>query len=397
MLMLMAFRAMCHHTLRSLLTLLGIVIGITGIIAISAIGKGAQVKARDQWLAYGAKSVFIASGSWMSGSGSAKPPKPLTIDDIDTIKTQCPAVQYITPFAIANQPVEYAGKRASAEIRGQNENALLIGDRTIQSGTFFTQQQVEQKENVVVLSPEAKEFYFQLQDPLGAIIRINNIPFTVIGVLTPPKVKGKFEFGPPEVAIPFTCHQKYFGRKNFYISLSAYSEEQVAAVVRQLEKIFRVAHTLEEGEPNDFTIQDSQTYAAAAEEASKSVSLFSLIAAIIALLVGGIGVMNIMLVAVQERTKEIGIKAALGATRNVIRLQFLIEAVAICVIGGIIGVALGAGAALALNRWFGVLAILELTPILVSLFFTAMIGLVFGLYPAEKAARLNPVEALTEY
>jgi putative ABC transport system permease protein len=294
--------------------------------------------------------------------------------------------------------VEYEGKTATAEIIGTNEQSLLIVEQTIQSGTFFTKQHVEGKDNVTVLSPEAKDFFFQQGNPCGTVIRINNIPFTVIGVLAPPRIKGKFEgIGLPKIEIPFTTFQKYFGDRFDNIMLSTYTSEQVPVVVRQLEKIFRAMHVLEEGEPNDFMIQDTQTFAAAAEDAAKSIGLFTLLAAIIALLVGGIGVMNIMLVAVQERTKEIGIKAALGATRNVIRLQFLIEAVAICIIGGIIGVAFGAGAAIALNRWFGVLTILELTPVLVSLFFTAMIGLVFGLYPAEKAARLNPVEALTDY
>lgn len=395
--MLMAFRAMCHHAMRSLLTLLGIVIGITGIIAVSAIGKGAQQKARDQWLAYGTKSVSISTGNFMSPT--QKPPKPLTIDDLEVITSQCPSVQYISPsFETSQISVEYDGEKTSAKIEGGNEQTLMIGERGMQRGIYFTKQHVDRRENVAVLSPEMAEFFFKQRSPLDAVILINKIPFIVIGVVAPLKAKGKWEgIGLPRIYMPYTCFQKYFGKDFGQIEMSTYTAEQVPELVRQLEKIFRSAHVLEEGAPNDFMIWDIQTFASAAEEASKSVGLFALIAAIIALLVGGIGVMNIMLVAVQERTKEIGIKAALGATRSVIRTQFLIEAVAICIIGGILGVLLGIGASLVLKHLFGMLAIIELTPILVSLFFTAFIGLVFGLYPAEKAARLKPVEALTEY
>ena len=179
--------------------------------------------------------------------------------------------------------------------------------------------------------------------------------------------------------------------------MSTYTEEQVPEAVRKLEKIFRASHHLEANESNDFMIQDMQTFAAAAEEASKSVGLFALIAALIALIVGGIGVMNIMLVAVKERTKEIGIKVALGATRNIIRTQFLLEAIAICMLGGVVGVVSGIGISVALDRIFHITAIIEPLPIIAAFLFTALIGLVFGFYPAESAARMRPVEALAEY
>jgi len=393
----MAFRALCHHTVRSLLTLLGIVIGITGIIAISAIGKGAQQKARDQFLAYGSKSIHISKGNWMSPS--KKQAKPFVLSDLKTITLLCPAVEYASPVLYRPaRPVEYEGKESVANIVGVNEQNLMISSETMQRGMYFTVQHVEGKENVVVLSPEIAETFFKLHNPLGAMIRIDKKPFTVIGVLAPPKVKGKWDgLGSTNVLIPFSTYQKYYGNDLSQLTLSTYTDEQVSEVTRQLEKIFRAAHFLEDGDPNDFMIQDNQTFAKAAEQAAQSVALFALIAAIIALLVGGIGVMNIMLVAVQERTKEIGIKAALGATMNFIRMQFLIEAVAICMVGGVLGILFGVTASFALNFGAGIPAIIEATPIVVSFLCTVCIGLVFGFYPAERAARLNPVEALTEF
>ncbi len=397
MLFRMAFRAIRHHVVRSLLTLLGIVIGIAGIITISAVGKGTQKKARDQYLTYGSKAIDVSAGNWMTFV--KKKPKPLTLDDMHNIMTQCPSVRCISPSISRYEfEIEYQGNTTSARIMGTNEQLLKISERQVQQGIFFTQYHVEYKENVVVLSPEATETLFKKQNPCGEIIRIDKIPFKVIGVLAKQKVKGKWDgLGRPSIYIPFSTHQKCFNSELNALSLCTYTNEQINEVTRQLEKIFRAAHVLEEGEPNDFMIFNLQAFAVAAEEASKSVGLFALLAALIALLVGGIGVMNIMLVAVKERTKEIGVKAALGAPMNFIRMQFLIEATVICIFGGIIGVICGIGASLILDRWMGILTILEITPILISFSCTILIGLIFGFYPAERAARLDPVQALTDY
>jgi len=397
MILVMAVRALRHHTVRSFLTLLGIVIGIAGIIAISAVGKGTQKKARDQYVAYGIKTLGLYAGNWMSHT--QKPPKPLRLEDVDIILQQCPAVQYATALAHQHRvAVEYEGNNSSADIVGSAENKLLISEERILHGNFFSRVHVDHKDNVAVLSPEMTDVFFKFQNPINAVIRINKIPFTVIGVLAPRKLKGKFDgIGLPNIFIPLSTHRKYFGNSIPQLELSTYTEQQVPEVIRQLEKIFRAMHILVPGQPNDFMIFDNQTFAQAAEEASKSVGLFALIAAIIALFVGGIGVMNIMLVAVQERTKEIGTKMALGATMNVIRMQFLIEAIIICMLGGLIGILAGIGVAYGLFHWLGILTIIELAPIIISFLATVAIGLGFGFYPAEMAARLNPAEILSEY
>ncbi len=378
MLLRMAFKAIRHHVLRSLLTLLGIVIGIAGIITIAAIGKGAQQKAREQFLAYGTKSIAISAGNWMSPQN--KPPKFLSLEDIETIKQQCPAVQYISPEMFKPQAeVEFEGNKTTADVIGVNEYAFEISEFFIQDGIFINALHTARQENVAVIEAEIADLLFKSRNACGHVIRINKIPFTIIGVKARPKFKGKWDgLGRPRIAIPYTTHKKYFGGYINTIFMSSYDVSQVPEITRQLEKIFRAAHRLDENESNDFMIWDNQTFANAAEEASKSVGLFALIAALIALLVGGIGVMNIMLVAVQERTKEIGIKGALGATMNVIRMQFLIEAVAICLVGGIIGVLCGISTAFFLNHMMGIRAIVEYTPVFMSFCVTGFIGLMFG-------------------
>ncbi len=396
MLVRMAFRAIHHHVIRSLLTLLGIVIGIAGIIAIAAIGKGAQKKARDQFLAYGSKNITIQAGNWMSSR--KKQNKQLLLDDIAMIVAQCPGVRYISPMQSKHQQtIMFEEVTTGAEIQGGNHSMVLMNDDRLDAGMYFSQQHVEQRENVVVLRPQLAEVLFKRGDPIGRVIRINKTPFTVIGVLAPPRLKGKWDgLDLPVAIIPFTTHQKYFGNRLHQFRMSTYSDEDVPEVTRQLEKIFRAAHRLEEGEANDFMIYDMQMFAKAAEEAAQSVGLFAIIAAFIALLVGGIGVMNIMLVAVQERTKEIGIKMALGATMRIIRVQFLLEAVMICMLGGLIGVFFGVASTVVLEKFFAIPSILEIMPMVVAFFFTALVGLVFGFYPAERAARLRPVEALAD-
>ena len=242
MLVRMAFRAIRHHVIRSLLTLLGIVIGIAGIIAISAIGKGAEKKARDQWLAHGSKCVEIGGHNWMSTT--TKPPKPLVLDDMDAILVQCPGVRYISPDQSAGEiALEYQGNKKTAHVVGGNHTLCFIEEYELEAGTFFSLEQVNRCENVVVLKADLAEALFGRSDPVGATIRIKQIPFMVVGVLAPPKIKRKFEgIGHSTAFIPFTTHQKYFGRRLYGFKMGTHTEEAVPEVARQLEKIFRAAH-----------------------------------------------------------------------------------------------------------------------------------------------------------
>lgn len=396
----MALRALRHHKGRSFLTVLGIVIGIAGIIAITAIGNGSQKKARDQIMAYGSKFIYLRSGNW-AAKGANKPPIIFKISDIDAIASQCNKVQHITPIMYDESELLYEGNKFSAEISGMNEHFSDIYDHTLHEGNFFNQQHLDRKENVAVIDAEtAKTIFKPWESPIGKSIRLKKIPFTIIGVLKPPKTKGKWDvYSKMKTYIPFTTGQKLFNQNpnEFYsMSMCAYTEQENDEVKRQVTRIMRALHKLDEDVPDDFMFYDAQTMAEAAEAGAKIIALFALIAASIALLVGGIGVMNIMLVAVKERTKEIGIKLALGALGHVILRQFLFEAVFLCTVGGIIGVVLGITISWLLATFTGLPAIIEITPIVIALLITIFIGLFFGYYPARKASLLDPVEALQD-
>lgn len=400
MVMRMALRAIGHHKGRSLLTILGIVIGIAGIIATSAIGSGAQKKARDQILSYGERSIDVWSGNW-AAHNKIKPDIPLTLEDVAIVGMQCKKIEFITPVIKRNGIIiEFQGNKFDAELTGMQANGFQISQESTDQGSLFTQEHDLVKENVVVLNKEAADALFRCVPPIGQIIRINKIPCKVIGVLTPPKVPRRWDIGKLKATMPFLTAQKYFSRSMSTvdcISFSVYKEQDNEEVKRQLTRILRASHKLEENDPNDFMVWDIQGMAEAAEGGSKIIGLFALIAASIALLVGGIGVMNIMLVAVQERTKEIGIKMALGAPSKTILRQFLLESVVLCMMGGLLGVGSGVAVAYALERFTSLPAMIEIAPIIIGFLITIFIGLFFGYYPARRASLLNPVQALTEY
>lgn len=395
-----ALRAISHHKGRSLLTILGIVIGIAGIIATTAIGSGAQKKTREQLLAYGSHSIAFSRGNWLA-QGVTKKPKYFTEEDITNIRQQNSKIEFISPILRTHQShIEYEGKPYSANIRGMYPEGFAINEHKLALGILYTQNHEDRKANVVVLDAATADAMFKWKNPVGETIRMHGIPFTVIGVLEEPKVKGRWDIGQLFVYVPFATGQKYFskgGRSLDQIVMSTYDIKDNDAVIRQTVRTLRAAHNLKKGEPNDFLYFDRHGMADAAESGSKIIGLFALIAASIALLVGGIGVMNIMLVAVQERTKEIGIKLALGATRKIILRQFLIESIVLCSTGGFLGIIIGLAISHGIAQFTSLPAIVEVMPMLVAFMITVLIGIFFGFYPARKASLLKPVEALTEY
>lgn len=394
----MVLRALSHHKGRSFLTILGIVIGIVGIITITAIGRGAQKKARDSILAFGSKSVGIWSGN-PEAKGVSKPPKPLKKEDVDAIRAQCPLIKHITPMVEQHaSTLEYDGICNVAQIIGARENIFAINEYDIGSGIFFTKQHDERNDCVAVIDEYTRSVLFKWDDPLGKVIRLDTIPFTIIGVQAPLKLKSRWERNQLKVYIPFSVAYTYYMKdpRQLGIGFSTYREQDTAEATRQVIRILRAAHHLQDDEPNDFMTFDAQTMAEVAEAGAMIIAMFALIAAAIALLVGGIGVMNIMLVAVKERTKEIGIKMALGAPQKLILRQFLYESVILCALGGLIGIGLGVGLAESLARLTELPAIVEWQPIFISFFITVLVGIFFGFYPAYKASRLNPVEALVD-
>ncbi|MCA9770126.1 ABC transporter permease [Candidatus Dependentiae bacterium] len=398
-----SLKALRKHKVRSFLTVLGIMIGIAAIIVTFSVGSGAEVKIRKQIMAMGENAVYIVPGSVMERgtvrSGTARLVR-LKEKDLYAITQQCPEVEKISRGQESLQNIEYGPKGVKDRIVGSDANLLEISKKKTIKGNFFTQYHVKQRSNVVVLGMDIATKLFKKEDPIGKTILIKKIPFTVIGVMEYIDFFWGISDPNNRVHIPFTVAQKYFRKPEEgqydvgFIGLSIRPGFNASLTLRKVRRILRFSHKIDDGEPDDFTIFDQQSVSSSATAASRVIKLFGLIAASISLLVGGIGVMNIMLVSVQERTKEIGIRLALGATQTAVQSQFLIEAVFLSCVGGILGIAFGILAQHFLSNATDLPGTIEIIPLLVSLFLTIFTGIFFGYYPARKASLLNPVDAL---
>lgn len=398
-----SLRVFYSHPVRSLLTVLGIMIGIVAIIVTFSISQGAEQKVKSQILSLGENSLYILNGNVIEHgqvlSNLAQPAK-LTFSDFEALKAQVPAIEYISPGYELREPISYGLMSAKEHLFGSDESTLIIRNRQIARGTFFNKYHVDHRLNVLVMGHELAKSLFKHDDPLGKIVRIKGIPFTVIGVLKPVSQYWGAEDPNREGFIPWTVAKKYFKKPDKtdlemdFIAIKLGKEEIKGEGLRMLTRALRVLHNIKLGNVEDFLIIDLQSLAQSAETASEIIQLFGLLAASISLLVGGIGIMNIMLVSVQERTREIGIRLALGATQRTIQVQFLIEALTLCLLGGIMGILAGVAAAKGLSTVTSLPGAIELRPLIVSLLATFLIGIFFGYYPARQAARLNPVEAL---
>lgn len=399
-----ALKSLNHHKGRSLLTMLGIIIGIASIIAILAIGNGAAKKAKRQILAQGRNYIFIHAGNWLAGgkvtSKKEKKIKQFVLDDVIALKSLIPSVNKASPYLQSQHRISYQNAVIMSNIKGGNEQLLTIMDRKLKHGNYFNHYHVQKGSRVIVLGAKAAKELFKLTDPIGKTVQILNHSFTVIGVLN--SIEDGHEYQDPniDVFIPFTTLRRQIQRSRSTqfgaIVISGRSHDEMPTTVKQIKKVLRTRHRLETGEPNDFFIYDQGSMMKAAQAASGVLNLLLMIIAAISLLVGGIGVMNIMLVSVTERTREIGIRMALGAPDHVILQQFLIEALIICCIGGLFGIIIGLiipqGARLCTGWEVDITA----SSILTSCFAVIAIGIIFGYYPARKASQLSPVQALSE-
>lgn len=399
-----SLRSLSHHKIRSLLTILGIIVGIAAIIATLAIGYGVEKKLREKIMALGNNYIDMWAGSsFLQGAEAAakrKRTKRFTLDDIDLIKRLCPNVKKISPFFHSRQTIEYQTNSIMSQVKSGNQHFLSITGRKIKKGIFFTPYHLQKNARVVILGNRATKELFRSLDPIDQIVKIRNIPFTVIGVIK--KIENYFGMRDPnlDVFIPHTTFRKYIhptqSRYVHGITISSQSQEEMPKLVRSLRKNMRAHHNLEPKDPDDFTIVDQQSMFKAAKESSNVFNLFLLIIASISLIVGGIGVMNIMLVSVTERTQEIGIRMALGAQQRTILQQFLIESITLCFLGGIIGIGFGIIAPYVANHFAGFPVVIKMRAIFIAFVTIFFVGLVFGFYPAYKASKLNPVEALTQ-
>jgi putative ABC transport system permease protein len=400
-----AFRSLLHHKGRAILTMLGIIIGIGAIIATLAIGRGAEKKIHARITSMGENYLFVIPGNLLISGKTVttkrKPTEKLRKSDVDTITKLLPTLSAASPMLSVQETVGTKNKYVSCEVKGGNETFLDILRRDIAKGVEINAQHVKKASKVVVLGKSIAESLFDAHtDPVGKKIKVGSTICTVIGVIA--EIKDFFGFRDPnnDLFMPEpTMRQRLLKTHTDVvhgIAIKAASKEELPTVQRQVRRILRDRHMLRPNDPDDFTIFDQQSMAKAAEEASGILQLLLLIIASISLVVGGVGVMNIMLVSVTERTREIGVRMALGATGTIILRQFLYEALSLCLVGGTLGVILGGSLPMIFAWITGWEGEVTLVSIVAAFGVTTAVGLFFGYYPARKAARMNPVDALAE-
>jgi putative ABC transport system permease protein len=397
-----ALRALRRNIMRSLLTTLGIIIGVAAVIAMVSIGQGASVSVQEQIARMGNNMLIILPGTTTqggirSGLGGAST---LTANDAKAIQRECTAVGAVTYVRRQVQQVVAGNQNWSTAITGVTPEYQIVRDWPVAAGRFLNKQEEESTATSAVLGQTAVQNLFGPgQNPVDQMIRINNMPFRVVGVLT---AKGQSTQGQDQddaVFIPFsTAERKVLGTRILgsvgSIMVSAVSPEAIPESQRQITNLLRERHRLRRGQNDDFSIRNLADIAATAESTSQVMNILLASVASVSLLVGGIGIMNIMLVSVTERTREIGIRMAVGAKSRHILTQFLLEAVVLSSIGGVVGAVLGVvGAKLvsALANWP---TIVPPDAIALAITFSAAVGIFFGFYPARKAARLDPIQAL---
>jgi putative ABC transport system permease protein len=393
-----AQRALARNLMRSSLTMLGVIIGVGAVIAMVAIGQGAHASIKAKISSLGANSLLILSGSTTQsgvriGWGGRATLRPA---DVKAIQQECPAVAYVTPTLRSTAQVVYTNQNWATTIQGTGIEYADIREWRLVSGTWFTQQDVDAASKVAVLGQTVADWLFGSIDPVGQVIQIQNMPFRVIGLLAP---KGQSTTGQDQddvIIIPYTTSQKKLvGITHVHsIQASAVSSELMAEAVEQVTALLRQRHRLLPWQESDFTVRPWADLAAAQEESSRIMTLLLGSIASISLLVGGIGIMNIMLVSVTERTREIGIRMAMGAKKRDILWQFLVEAMMLSFSGGIVGIGLGVGGAKLISSIAAWPSLVSWDAVALAFLFSGVVGIFFGFYPARKAAQLEPIEAL---
>ncbi len=399
--LLIAMRALRVNKMRALLTMLGIIIGIAAVIAMVAIGAGASKMISDQISSIGSNLLLvlpgsITSGGMRSGSGSTQT---LTYDDAKAIKAECPSVAEVAPTVRGSGQVVYGNQNWSTALNGVTPEMLTVRDWPVVSGRNITQSDVDGATKNCLIGQTVADNLFGAADPVGKIIRVKKIPFTVIGLLGR---KGQSPQGQDQddvVYVPLrTAQRKLLGSQFPNVVGAMMVQAKSAEVLKKAEEevtaLLNQRHRVGPSRDADYTVRNLSEILAVAEQSSKVMSMLLGAVASISLVVGGIGIMNIMLVSVTERTREIGIRIAIGAKRRDILLQFLTEAVLLTTCGGIIGMLLGVIGARVVAELVGWPTLISVNTIVVAFAFSAGVGVFFGFYPARKAASLNPIEAL---
>jgi putative ABC transport system permease protein len=394
-----AMRALARNKMRSVLTMLGIIIGVGAVIAMVGIGQGADQTVQQQIAAMGSNMLFVSSGSMNRGGlrmgwGNTKT---LVMDDVTAILKECPAVAAAAPGTGTSAQVVFGNDNWGTRITGTTPEYFEIRNWPFQSGTSFSQEDVRMAANVAVLGDTVRRNLFGTTDPVGQTIRIKNLPFVVVGVLTPKGQSAAMGDDQDDVIIaPLTTVQKKMTGETWlrFVMVSAKTRQVSYAAQQQMEVLLRDRHHIRQGQDDDFFVRNLADVADLAAQASKVMTALLASIASVSLLVGGIGIMNIMLVSVTERTREIGIRMAIGATESDVQRQFLIEAVVLSLIGGAIGILFGIGSSFVISSAVGWPVLVSMGAIITAALFATAIGVFFGFYPAQKAARLDPIEAL---
>ncbi len=397
-----AFWALGRNKMRSLLTMLGIIIGVSAVIALVSIGQGAQALIEDQMEAMGTNVMYV----WPQdtrGSGGARGNSDeqgtLTAADINAIRNEVPVVAAATPIVNANGQLIFGNRNTYARVQGTNEQFPEIRDWEIGQGAFFTAEDVESAARVLVVGQTVVDDVFEGIDPIGQTVRLRNLPFRIVGVLASRGQSGVGQDQDNTVLTPYTTAQKkLLGQALPRINqgmMKAISQEATPIAEGLTISLLRQRHNIVPGQDaDDFSIGNLSEVADAAQETTMIMTLLLGSIAAISLIVGGIGIMNIMLVSVTERTREIGIRMAVGSRPGYIRLQFLAESIMLSMAGGLIGVLFGGVSSVLISEFFAMSTVVSTTSVLVSFGFAAAVGVFFGYYPAHKAAGLDPIDAL---
>jgi putative ABC transport system permease protein len=393
-----ALRALGRNKMRSFLTALGIIIGVGAVIAMVSIGQGARLEVEERFESMGTNLLFVRPGSrsYRGRSGGGGSYTNLKEADAKAILENCDAVKYISPNVNGRAQVVYQSNNWNTSIYGVGASYPEIRNWAVENGVFFSESQVRTSQKVAILGSEVAENLFEGADPIGQVIRVNRAPYRVLGVLESKGESGGWFNRDDMIAIPYTTAQKrLLGIDHIQsIDVSAVSSTRTGEAMAQIEELLRIRHKIAPGAEDDFNVRDMADIAESASEATQILTILLGGIASISLLVGGIGIMNIMLVSVTERIREIGIRMSVGAKERDILLQFLTEAIVLSVLGGILGIVLGVGSSRLISHFANMKTLVSVGAIALAFLFSGSVGIFFGFYPARKASKLDPIEAL---
>lgn len=394
---LIALAGLKANKLRAMLTMLGIIIGVGAVIAMVSIGMGVKDKVATSIAGLGSNLLVVTPGASNAGGSRQAAGSSITLSEKDAlaIAQEVPGINLVAPAVSRSYQVVFGNQNWTTSVQGTTPDIQGIRNYNVEEGAFFTSQDVETRARVAVLGKTVADNLFNGGTPIGQTIRINNAPFRVVGVL---EAKGESSGGNQDdtVIIPLkTAQERLMGITYIQnINVQATGTDVIYQAQEDITTLLRARHKLATTTPDDFTVRNMVAIMATADETTSMITALLAVVAALSLLVGGIGIMNIMLVSVTERTREIGIRKALGARYHNILLQFLIEAIVISVAGGLLGIALGIGASYVISSVAGWKTLISSLAIVAAFGFSVFIGLFFGIYPARKAALLDPIEAL---